>query len=315
MDYDTGTIYILDAEGNLIETVELPENMESYLMRKLYLQDDGSVCLYYVNGISTDGSRSAEYSYFVDSLAVGEINCIEGFTKNGSVIYSVSDKNLHSASISTIDTDSLTGKSADCVQIKANELLSSVKIINVDKNSCVYAEVYEQINASIVAGEYTVRKYVNGNCESIASIDLKGYYFMPNNVLEVSEDGDLYQIICYEAKAQIVKKAFVEIANFVSEIDNIKEETMALEEMNNINIAEATVNAPNSVNTTRENAQNCCLLKWTYTAANAVNPDPANVTTPDYLRSASKPSSQTGLPYTRTKAELSSYTLRRLNGW
>lgn len=267
-------------------------------MRKLYLQNDGSVCLYYVDGISTEGDRSAEYSYSVDSMAVGEINCIEGFTKNGNVIYSVADRDLHSASICAMDMDSLTSRSADSVQITANELLSTVKIINVDKNGCVFTEVYERINASTVAGEYTVRKYVSGNCQGIASIDLKQYYFVPYDMLEVSEDGELYQIICYKDKVEIVKKAFVETANFVSEIDNIKKETLALEaEMDNINTVAAIVNAPNNISTTRENAQNCCLLNWTYAANNAVNPNPTNVTTPDYLSSASKPSTQMGIPY------------------
>ena len=78
------------------------------------------------------------------------------------------------------------------------------------------------VDTSVIAGEYTVRKYSNGKCEGIAPVDLGGYYFMPNNVLEVSEAGDLYQIKCYANKVQIIKKAFVNIDNFKSNIDSIK---------------------------------------------------------------------------------------------
>ena len=39
----------LDAKGDVAKEVTIPENMESYLMRKLYVRVDDSVWLYYEN--------------------------------------------------------------------------------------------------------------------------------------------------------------------------------------------------------------------------------------------------------------------------
>lgn len=224
MDYDAGKIYALDAKGDVAKEVTIPENMESYLMRKLYVRDDDSVWLYYENKTSGNSNRGVDHSYLVD--------------------------------------------------------------------------VFEMVDTSVIAGEYTVRKYSNGKCEGIAPVDLGGYYFMPNNVLEVSEAGDLYQIKCYANKVQIIKKAFVNIDNFKSNIDSIKKAALALEaESSDVATKAITANAPNDMSTTMDKAIDCCLLSWSYKSTNASNPDSSKVTTPDYLVSASKPSDQKGIPY------------------
>ena len=297
MDYDDGSIYVVDTAGNLAESIAIPESMESYLMRKLYVQDDGSVCLYYENEVNGKNSRGIDCSYLVDDLADGEEICVEGFIKDGNTAYSVAERSLRSASISTKTADSLESRITNDIHISVSESLADVTILDVDENNCVFVDAFEIVDAPIVAGEYTVRKYSNGECEGIASIDLGEYYFMPNNVLEVSPDGDLYQIRYYADKVQIIKKTFVGTEDFQSNINNIKEEVSALEaELSSVN-ALAAVNAPNSKSDTMDVAINCCTLAWTYKSGNATNPDSSNVTTPDYLVNASKPSEQTGIPY------------------
>lgn len=299
MDYDAGKIYALDAKGNLVKDIIITENMESYLMRKLYVQEDDSVWLYYENKINGNRSRGIDHSYLVDDLVNGKETSIEGYSKDGDDTHSVIERGLYSASISTYNTtDSLASRSENSIQIATNEFLADIKILDVDKNDCVFVDVFEMVDASIIAGEYTVRKYSNDKCEGIASIDLGQYYFMPNNVLEVSEAGDLYQIRCYADKVQIVKKAFVSIENFKSNIYNIKESTLALEaKSSNFDTIAVASDAPNGSSVTMQNAIDCCLLSWTYKSDNASNPNSTNVSTPDYLVNASKPSNQTGIPY------------------
>jgi hypothetical protein len=299
MDYDAGKIYALDAKGDVAKEVTIPENMESYLMRKLYVRDDDSVWLYYENKTSGNSNRGVDYSYLVDDLVNGKASSIEGFTKDGNDTHSIVERDLHSASVGTYKTnDSLNSSSESNIQIATNEFLADIKILDVDKNDSVFVDVFEMVDTSIIAGEYTVRKYSNGKCEGIAPVDLGGYYFMPNNVLEVSEAGDLYQIKCYANKVQIIKKAFVNTDNFKSNIDSIKKAALALEaESSDVATRAITANAPNDMSTTMDNAIDCCLLSWSYKSTNASNPNSSKVTTPDYLVSASKPSDQTGIPY------------------
>ena len=45
MDYDTGTIYVINSAGKILKKVFIDQGMNYYLMRKLYVQDDGSVWL------------------------------------------------------------------------------------------------------------------------------------------------------------------------------------------------------------------------------------------------------------------------------
>ena len=89
-----------------------------------------------------------------------------------------------------------------------------------------FMEIFEQINTSKVCGEFTVRKYKSVTCIAIAPIDLQDYYFMPNNTLEVSDNGDLYQIKCLENQIQIIKKGFVAAEDFTSKISEIKKEVL-----------------------------------------------------------------------------------------
>lgn len=84
--------------------------------------------------------------------------------------------------------------------------LASMNILNVDKNGAVYVDIYEMEDSSIVTGAYTVKQYINGKCKKITSVDLKSYYFMPNRVICVSEEGDLYQMICRKDNITIIKK-------------------------------------------------------------------------------------------------------------
>lgn len=81
-----------------------------------------------------------------------------------------------------------------------------MSILNVDKNGAVYVDIYETEDSSIVTGAYTVKQYMNGKCKKITSIDLKSYYFMPNRVISVSQEGDLYQMICCKDNITIIKK-------------------------------------------------------------------------------------------------------------
>jgi hypothetical protein len=288
MDYDTGKIYKIDVKGTIAEEITIPEDMESYFMRKLYVREDGGVWLYYENNNSSNSSRGTNYSYLVSDLMSDQKICMEGFTKDGDHIYTVAERELNSASI----------HSNSDIKITTNELLGDLKILDVDENHCLYIDLYEQIDASIVTGEYTVRKYADDKCLGITSIDLGEYYFMPNNVLDVCKNGDLYQMKCLADKIQMVKKDFVTVENFKSSIPEIKEKALEADLINSSDYTAAvTINAPNTQYDTMVNAMNCCLLSWTYTANNAINPNPATVTTPDYLSSASKPSSQTGIPY------------------
>lgn len=296
MDYDAGKIYALDENGTLIKDIMIPANMESYLMRKLYVQEDGSVWLLYENNVDGNSSRGVDCSYLVDDLPSRKMNGIEGFTKDGTNIYNVLERDLHSASLGT---DNLTTRNSENkIQINTTEILADLRILDVDKNNCVLVDVFEMVDTSIIAGEYTVRKYSDNQCESIAVIDLQDYYFIPNNVLEVSESGEVYQIKCFEDEVQIVKKAFIDFENFETNIDNIKEASLALEAELNAGVDRSMLqDAPNDLYTTIQNAMDCCDLSWTYKSENASNPNSATVTVPNYLANASKPSTQTGIPY------------------
>lgn len=288
MDYDAGKIYVIDMKGNLVQDIALPDDMESYLMQKLYVSEDGNVWLYYENNYSGNISKGINYSYLVSDMASGKKTCLEGFTKNKGNTYTVDMEGTNSASINSNSNIKLT----------TNELLGNLQILDVDNNDCLYVDLFEQIDTSIVFGEYTVRKYLGDKCLGIASIDLENYYFMPNNVLEISEDGGLYQIKCFDDRIQVIRKDFVTFENFKSNISEIKKEALEADFISSSSNAVAeTINVPNTVSETMDNAIDCCLLKWTYTANNAKNPDSNNVTTPDYLAIASKPSDQVGIPY------------------
>lgn len=200
MDYDAGMIYELEAEGDVRREISLPEGMDKLSMEKLYVRGDGTVWLYnYHAG-----------SYCVDDLADGKTDGIEGFTKDGNSVYRISEGCLIESSAEDTDNgnDYVSGTTENILLVE-DASLASMGILNVDKNGSVYVNIYEMEDTSTVTGAYTVRKYANGNCEGTASIDLDSYYFMPNKVISVSEEGDLYQMICGENQIQIIKKAFV----------------------------------------------------------------------------------------------------------
>lgn len=179
MDYDAGIIYAADTDGTLVRAVSLPDSMESYLMKKIYVQSDGTVCLFYESNLLNSNNAGVDCTYSLDDLESGKAIGAEGF--------------IHAN---------------ESIQIMPDNSLTSMRILNVDDKDSVYVSVYEMADSSIASGEYTVRKYIDGKCTGIASIDLKPYYYMPNNVLEVSEDGKLYQIICTKDQVLIVEKAF-----------------------------------------------------------------------------------------------------------
>lgn len=216
MEEGRKNIYVVDMNGNLVEKIVLPKGMKNYLMQKLYVQDDGTVCLYYERDgkIDVEDSKGVLWSYPVEELAKGKCIGAKGYVKNG-VSYSISEKSLCFA---PADDSQENDSSEKSVSIADPDSLTDMKILNVDRDHAVYVAVYETVNASIVAGEYTVRQYVDGSCERVAAIDLEPYYFRPAEVLLVSEAGELYQMICYENKVEVVKKAFVDKDLFQSDL-------------------------------------------------------------------------------------------------
>lgn len=282
MDYDAGLIYTTDLQGNVVEKVSLPKGLESYRMTKLYKTSDGQVWLYY----------NDDASYSVSDLGKGIQTKISGFSKDGIKQLTVSKDKANAA---TIQSDSTIG-------IATGELLGSLQILDLDKDNNLYVDLFEQVDASKVAGEFTVRKYKNGSLAAIAPIDIEGDYFAPNNLLALTDDGDLYQIRCAKDQIQIVKKSFVEPAQFQSKVPQIKEQVLLAEKQEQLagqspDSIQLAANAPNNRTTTQTNANSMSSLTWTYSAANTVNPNSTNITTPDYLVGVSTPSSQTGIPY------------------
>lgn len=297
MDYETGIIHIIDSTGKLGESISLPSDMEKINMLKLYARKDGSVWLYYEEYESDETQGGTIRSYYVGDLESRPRTYVDGFSKDGDSSYSIVKKDQSTVNLKEYAlVDGHVGRTYSDISISANEILGQINILNIDEGGSVIMDIYDVLDMSMVAGEYTVRKFSQGVCESVATIDLTGYYFMPYSVVNVSEAGDLFQIKCYEDKIQIIKKDFIDERYFKSNIDNIKIEMQNAEE-NVLVSAVATVNAPNTLNDTMDNAIDCCNLTWTYKASNAVNPNSNNVTVPDYLSGVSKPSSQTGIPY------------------
>lgn len=299
MDYDTGTIYVINSAGKILKKVFIDQGMNYYLMRKLYVQDDGSVWLSYENKIDGEGERGIECSYSIEDLAEGNANYIEGYVKDGVNTYSIPIIGSNLALIKEAKVKDGTNNSVSTFRVSSNEMLANAKILDVDADDNLFVDVFETVNASKVIGEYTVRKYSDGECVGITDVDLDRYYYMPNNVLNVSEDGNLYQLVCGVDEVQILKKGFVQPLNFTSNINKIKDQVLKEQLKTELCDAYATtyVNAPNDETSTLQNAMNCCLLTWNYKAANAKNPNASNISTPDYLKNVSKPSEQTGIPY------------------
>lgn len=212
MDYDEGMIYKLDAKGNVRKEISLPKGMKKLSMRKLYVRDDGSVWLYYYDESKKQGNgkKGVNCSYSINDLAKGKTDGIEGYTKDGDSFCSISGGSLNLSPAGAYRKgDYYVSGFTTSIPLVKNASHASMSILNVDKNGSVYVDVFEMEDSSVVTGEYTVRKYANGRCEGMAFIDLDSYYYMPYKVVSVSEEGDLYQMICYEDQIQIIKKAFV----------------------------------------------------------------------------------------------------------
>lgn len=201
MDYDGGIIYKIDADGKTKKKITLPKGMKKNQMKNLYVRYDGSVWLmsYHEKGVS--------YSYFVNDLENGKTDRMKGYTKDGASFYSIAGDSLN-VSYSGVRRQ---GNCYVCnftkiIPLVTDARLASMNILNVDKNGAVYVDIYEMEDSSIVTGAYTVKQYINGKCKKITSVDLKSYYFMPNRVICVSEEGDLYQMICRKDNITIIKK-------------------------------------------------------------------------------------------------------------
>lgn len=299
MDYDAGTIYAADTDGTLVRAVSLPDSMKSYLMKKLYIQSNGTVCLFYERNLLNSENAGVDCTYSLDDLEAGKAIGAEGFMKDADYAYRISD---HALSISSLNTDVVMTSATDyankSTQIMPDNSLTSMRILNVDDKDIVYISVYDMVDSSIVSGEYTVRKFTDGTCTGIAPVDLKPYYYMPNNVLEVSEDGKLYQMICTKDQVLIVEKAFVDSDDFKSDKSRIEAETLEKEAaLESVSAQAATVSPSNTRDTARVKAVVCTNLPWTYTSDNAKNPNSSAITAPTYLTSQSKPSEQRGIPY------------------
>lgn len=274
MDYDKGLVYTTTLQGELIKSTPLPTGVDNYLMQKLYKDNNDKIWLYYDN---TSLLISDEDNNVGARVA--------GFAEADALSLKVSN-NAKSASI--------VGGNYD-ISIYSNELLN-VQVLNTDNSNNLYVDMFEQIDSPKVLGEYTVKKYSGNKLTSIAPISLENYYFSPNNVLELTSNGDLYQINCFEDSIQIVKKGFVSSKNFRSNINQIKQQALSYME-NDVSTMAVRANAPNSRTTTQSNANAMSALTWTYKSTNKVNPNSATVSTPDYLVGVTTPSSQTGIPY------------------
>lgn len=274
MDYDKGIVYTTTLQGELLKNTPLPTGVDSYLMQKLYKDGNGKVWLYYDNTSllisDTDNSVAAR---------------VAGFAEADALSLKVSNSNNRA---------SIVGGNYD-ISISSSELLN-VQVLNTDKSKNLYVDIFEQVDSPKVLGEYTVKKYSGNNLVSVAPISLENYYFSPNNVLELTTDGDLYQINCFKDSIQIVKKGFVSSKNFKSNIDQIKQQALSYVE-SDVSTMAVKANAPNSRATAQSNANAMSALTWTYKSTNKVNPDSATVSTPDYLVGVTTPSSQTGIPY------------------
>jgi uncharacterized protein YraI len=285
MDYDAGKIYVVDASGTLAKEIALPPDMDSYFMRKLYASGDGRVWLLYEDNWRENASRGTDFSYAISDLSNGYGKAYaEGWVWSNNDTYSVLYTSPNSATITNSN-----------IKVATSELLAELKILAADEKGTLYIDLYEQTDTSIVAGEYTVRKFLGGECLGVSSIDLKDYYFMPNNVVEISETGELYQIKCGRSSVQIIRKEFIPIDDFATCIAEIKSEAMAAD-LANGGSPVSRANAPNNKTVTSNNASACISQTWTYSSSNTVNPDSANVTKPPYL-SSTTPSSQIGIPY------------------
>ncbi len=279
MDFDAGKIYKTSLKGDLIEEIILPDDMEYYYMQRLYVREDGKVYLQYETEMNEKNEEYNIYAYSLEDLKNNNKRSVKGITIKKDEIYNISK--TEDGTISVIGDD----KS----KISVGNLIKSISLESIDDKNNMYFALYKQLGTTKNDGEYTVQKYSEGECKEVVKINLDEYYYMPDKVIFVSDEGEVFQMKCFKDRVDIIKKTFIPISKFTSSIYDEKD----VEEIE----TKAIVYAPNTKSTTMNNAISCCTFSWTYGTNNDNNPDSTSVTTPDYLRNVSTPSSQTGIPY------------------
>ena len=299
MDYDGAKIFAVDKKGNLVKDIDLPEDMANFLMTDLYVREDGSVWVCCMDGEEEGDDLSSTY-FLVDSFSDRQRVKTSEFPVSRDDYCTIDYTDGKTISIRKSNNPNITGTDrTDDILIDTKGGDVSASILEVDKYGSVYLDVDESVGIYMFAGENTVRKYLQGKCEGIAGIDLDDYCYIPYGLTCVNKNGELYQMVCYDNKVDVIKKTFVQPYGFESRVNEIREKTLreeAKEDEMDLREAKKIINAPNDVSTTKQNAIACCNLKWTYNNANAKKPN-KNVQVPTYLQNAKKPSNQIGIPY------------------
>lgn len=308
MDYDFGKIHVLNKKGKLIRSISLPDDIESYRMCGLYTRYDGSVWLYCMSEIDSD--ESGTY-YRIDSIRAAFKTTTKEFSKDGINFYDMEYITKKNVNIRKTDASGNAKDEGRIINFTTKEGSVDLDILNIDSKGKIFIDVFEVLNTSIVEGEDTVRRYYNGICTGISKIDLSKYKYIPHDLLKVTENGDLYQIVCLDDRVEILKKRFQKPSEFKTDIDNIKtktetmikerllEEERILKEKTNEYVFElkAIISAPNDRSTTKKTAIAICDLPWFYNTENFQKPKGVRVKAPVYLKKSKKSSKHKGIPY------------------
>ena len=268
MDYDGAKIFAVDKKGNLVKDIDLPEDMANFLMTDLYVREDGSVWVCCLDGEEEGDDLSSTY-FLVDSFSDRQRVKTSEFPVSRDDYCTIDYTDGKTISIRKSNNPNITGTDrTDDILIDTKGGDVSASILEVDKYGSVYLDVDESVGTYMFAGENTVRKYSQGKCEGIAGIDLDDYCYIPYGLTCVNKNGELYQMVCYDNKVDVIKKTFVQPYGFESRVNEIREKTLrqeAKEDETDLREAKKIINAPNDVSTTRQNTK--------------------------------KPSNQTGIPY------------------
>ena len=268
MDYDGAKIFAVDKKGNLVKDIDLPEDMANFLMTDLYVREDGSVWVCCLDGEEEGDDLSSTY-FLVDSFSDRQRVKTSEFPVSRDDYCTIDYTDGKTISIRKSNNPNITGTDrTDDILIDTKGGDVSASILEVDKYGSVYLDVDESVGTYMFAGENTVRKYLQGKCEGIAGIDLDDYCYIPYGLTCVNKNGELYQMVCYDNKVDVIKKTFVQPYGFESRVNEIREKTLreeAKEDEMDLREAKKIINAPNDVSTTKQNAK--------------------------------KPSNQTGIPY------------------
>lgn len=268
MDYDGAKIFAVDKKGNLVKDIDLPEDMSNFLMTDLYVREDGSVWVCCLDGEEEGDDLSSTY-FLVDSFSDRQRVKTSEFPVSRDDYCIIDYTDGKTISIRKSNNPNITGTDrTDDILIDTKGGDVSASILEVDKYGSVYLDVDESVGTYMFAGENTVRKYSQGKCEGIAGIDLDDYCYIPYGLTCVNKNGELYQMVCYDNKVDVIKKTFVQPYGFESRVNEIREKTLrqeAKEDEMDLREAKKIINTPNDVSTTKQNAK--------------------------------KPSNQTGIPY------------------